>query len=312
MRFLQVTDHLNLVQGVSLRRVDNNNIHASFNQKASSLLIIRTSTNGSSTEQLFISRLLGGERILLLLLKIRSGNQGNKFILIIHHREFSFLRLLQHLVGLLQTDSFGRDRKLGTLRHKILNLDRWVLNEGSVTVRNNTHKTTSHFTSVCDGKGRESKSLFGLEDILKSIVGAQTDWVKDETVLVLLNLSNFGGLIFSLHVRVDNTNSSQKSHRGSHFMFGDSVHRRRNKGNLQLNVPCQLGRNIDISKSERDVTGHHDHIIVCIGHTGRVADENLGGSVPFGSRVEGLLVDISDLEALGGWFRHVDLFEVFK
>lgn len=63
-------------------------------------------------------------------------------------------------------------------------------------------------------------------------------------------------------------------------MLCDSIHWRRNEGDLQLDVSRQIRGNVDIAKGERDVAWHHDNIVVRICDTGRVPDKQLSCSVP--------------------------------
>ena len=86
---------------------------------------------------------------------------------------------------------------------------------------------------------------------------------------------HLGRLHFWSQVGVDNANASLQGHHDGHFVFCDSIHRTGNQGSLESNILGQLGRRVDLSNAESNMARHHDQVIVSIGHTSRVANENL-------------------------------------
>ena len=56
-------------------------------------------------------------------------------------------------------------------------------------------------------------------------------------------------------------------------MFRDGVHRTGNKWYLDGYFLGKFGGDVDIVKAEGDMTGHHDEIVVGVGHEGGIVDE---------------------------------------
>lgn len=72
---------------------------------------------------------------------------------------------------------------------------------------------------------------------------------------------------------MDDPNPTLECHGDGHFMFRDGVHRTRNKGYLDGYFLGKFGGDVDIVEAEGDMTGHHDEIVVGVGHEGGIVDK---------------------------------------
>jgi hypothetical protein len=76
-----------------------------------------------------------------------------------------------------------------------------------------------------------SKTLLCLDipNIANGVLGAHDDRIQNESVLILLDLLDHLGLVFSGAVVVNETDTTQKCHEDGHLVLGDSVHGRRHQ-----------------------------------------------------------------------------------
>lgn len=101
-----------------------------------------------------------------------------------------------------------------------------------------------------DGKTTESPLSLELLGLSNSGLGRKNNRVQDEAVLVSLNLSDHLGLILRGAVVVNDTQATQQSHVDGHVVLGDSVHRGREKGDLQRHTLGHGGIKRNIRSSE--------------------------------------------------------------
>jgi len=99
---LNVLDHLDLVHGVTLARVQDNDVQASLNEELETVLVLLTSTDRSGTDELLGIGELGGQGVVEVLHQIRAGKQRNDVAAGVNNGELSLLGLTENLVGLGQ------------------------------------------------------------------------------------------------------------------------------------------------------------------------------------------------------------------
>ena len=127
---------------------------------------------------------------------------------------------------------------------------------------------------------------------------------------------------------MNDSNASLKRHCDCHFVFGDSVHRGRNKWYSESDVTSKLRGKIDVAEGEMNVTRHHDDVVVSVGDASGILDKHLSSiepafvkannerevhrhlvkrgtrnvCLPFRTRIQGLLVDVGQLESFAAIF----------
>lgn len=63
-------------------------------------------------------------------------------------------------------------------------------------------------------------------------------------------------------------------------MLSDGVHGGGNERYLELDVPCQVRRDIDISECERNMARHDNDVIICVSNATTILYKYLRCSVP--------------------------------
>lgn len=274
---LKVLDDLKLVRGISLGGVDDDNVDASLNEGLRTVAVLWPSSDGGADEELLGLFVLGGAGEVTVLLQIGPGDEGNELVVLVDDGELALLGFLEELVGLLEADTLLGNRELVAGGHELADLDRKVVDEGGVTVGDDTDELSAHLASVRDGDAGITKGMLNVDDILDGVGGGEADGVGDETILVLLNLVNFGSLCLNAVVGVDDADASLESHLDGHLGLSDGVHGGRDERCLELDVLGKLGGNINLVEGKVDVAGHHNHIVIGVGYRGRVVAEDLLG-----------------------------------
>ena len=274
---LQMLDDLQLVGGVSLGGVDNDDVDASLDEGLGAVAILRPSSDGGTDEELLGLFVLGGAGEVAVLLQIGPGDEGDELVVLVDDGELTLLGFLEELVGLLEANALLGDSKLVAGGHELADLDRQIVDEGSVTVGDDTDELAAHLSSISDGDAGITKGVLDVDDILDGVGRREADGVGDETILVLLDLVNLGGLRLDAVVGMDDADASLEGHLDGHLGLSDGVHGRRDKGCLELDVLGKLGGDVNLVEGKVDVAGHHNHIIVRVGDGGRVVAEDLFG-----------------------------------
>jgi hypothetical protein len=135
---LNPLDHLDLVHTVTLGAVQDNDVETGLNELLETKLVLRASTNSSSTEELLAIGKLGGIREMLVLGQIGTRDHRNEVGVLVDDRELALLGLGKDLVGFEESDGLRSSDKV--LNHDIGDRLVKVLLELKVSVGNNTNK----------------------------------------------------------------------------------------------------------------------------------------------------------------------------
>lgn len=77
-----------LVSATSVQTHQDNHIHPSLHEEVQPIFVVVPCTDSSSAQQLFAG-ILGGQRIIPVLLQVSPGNYGHQLITVIHDRELT-------------------------------------------------------------------------------------------------------------------------------------------------------------------------------------------------------------------------------
>lgn len=104
---LDPLDHINLVHGVTLGGVEDDDVEAGIDEEAETLLVLGTSANGGTTEELLAVGQLGGQGEVLVLVQVGAGDHGDEVEVLVDDGQLALLRLGEDLVGLDKVDTGG-------------------------------------------------------------------------------------------------------------------------------------------------------------------------------------------------------------
>lgn len=110
---LDVLDHLDLVHGVTLTGVEDDNVETGINELLQTDLVLLTRADSGSSDQLLRVRKLGGEGVVQVLHQVRARQKRNEVEVLVDDRELALLRLVEDAVGLLQVHTVGGSDEIG-------------------------------------------------------------------------------------------------------------------------------------------------------------------------------------------------------
>lgn len=144
---LDPLDHVDLEGGVTLGRVQDNNIQTSSDQESKTITVIGTGSDGGTAEQLLGLGGLGGQGEVLVLKQVRAGQERAELALGVDDGELALLGLAQDLVGLLKGDTLLGNDEIGG--HAGLESERVVVDELDVAGSDNTNELGAELAVLC-------------------------------------------------------------------------------------------------------------------------------------------------------------------
>lgn len=145
---LDPADHLQLIDGVALRRVQDNNVEASLNEQSQTILVIGAGANGSADQELLAVSRLGSQGVILVLEQVRAGQKRDEAAFLIDDGKLALLGGLEDFVGFSESDTLLGNDQIGG--HDVLQLGGRVIVELNVTGSNNANKLAMQLAGICE------------------------------------------------------------------------------------------------------------------------------------------------------------------
>lgn len=152
---------LDLVDRVTLRGVEYNNVEASLSEKLEPVFVTRSSTDGSTAVELLALGNLAGVWIILVFEQVRAGDKGDEMTVGVNDRELALLSLAQETVGLLEGDRRGAGDNFSS--HDRLDGSLSVL-ELNVSTSNDTKELAVRRAGLGDRNTAEAELSLDLKD----------------------------------------------------------------------------------------------------------------------------------------------------
>lgn len=152
---------LDLVDRVTLRGVEYNNVEASLSEKLEPVFVTRSSTDGSTAVELLALGNFAGVWIILVFEQVRAGDKGDEMTVRVNDRELALLSLAQETVGLLEGDRRGAGDNFSS--HDRLDGSLSVL-ELNVSTSNDTKELAVRRAGLGDRNTAEAELSLDLKD----------------------------------------------------------------------------------------------------------------------------------------------------
>lgn len=144
---LDELDHLNLVHGVTLRRVENDDVKTGVNELLQAVLVLGTGTDGGGGDQLLGLGQLGSEGVVKVLHQVGARDKRDKVAVLVDDGELALLRLLKDGVGLGELDATLGSNEVG--RHDLGDGVVLVVVELNVTRSDDTQELGAKLAGLC-------------------------------------------------------------------------------------------------------------------------------------------------------------------
>ena len=93
--------------------------------------------------------------------------------------------------------------------------------------------------------------------------GAEEERITDNSVLRSLNLVYLICLSFNGHILMNNADTSLSCHCDGHTMFGNSVHARTHKGNVESDLLGEVSVKVYLIRNDFRVRRDQKHVVKC-------------------------------------------------
>ena len=221
---------------MAVSRINHDGIGTGIHQSLHTVEGINGHTDTSShTQTTFL--VFTSHGLILGLGDVLIGDQTDETVVLVDHRQFLDLVLLQNLgssdqVGLLM----GGHEVL--LRHDLLNGTIETTLETEVAVGDDTHKVV-----VIVNHGNTTDMIFrhDVEGLSHGRTLGDGDRIVDHTVLGTLYDSNLTGLVVDRHILMNNTDTTLAGDGNSHLTLGNSIHSCCHERNIQFDVARKAG-----------------------------------------------------------------------
>ena len=216
--------------------VDDNSINTRINQRLHAVEGVGSDAHASRHAQAAFL-VFAGHGLVLGLGDVLIGNQAHKAVILIHHRQFLNLMLLQY---------FGSGGKVGLLmgshqilaRHHIVNFALQPALKAQVAIRNDAHQVVLviyHWNTtdvILSHHGQR---------VGHGLATANGHGVVNHAVLSTLYNGHLAGLCLDGHILVNHTNATFAGNGNGHSRLRHRVHSSGHERYVQLNVPRKAG-----------------------------------------------------------------------
>ncbi len=217
-----------------MRRINNNKVEASFRQGSSALHPINRASSDSRASAQTIMRILGrvwkGDGFF----NVFHSYQTDAFFRIIHDKKLFNPVLMEKLFGFFFCHRvIGFDEIIGG--HKLAHRLFRIIRKTHITVGQNTNKTPGCFSNRNTGN---VILLHQKQCIFQRGIRRNCDWINNHARFKALHFAHFIGLLFDLHIAVDDPDTTILRHGNRHLMFTDRIHCGRKNRQMQCNRLC--------------------------------------------------------------------------
>lgn len=145
---LDVLDHLDLVHGVTLRRVENDNVETGINELLETGLVLGAGTDGGGSNQLLGLGELGSEGVVQVLHQIGARDERDEVAGVVNDGELALLGLLEDGVGLSELNAGLSSDELGG--HDLADRVAQVVVELDITGSDDTEELGAKLAGLCE------------------------------------------------------------------------------------------------------------------------------------------------------------------
>lgn len=148
MSLLDVLDHLDLVHGVTLRRVKDDNVETGINELLETGLVLGAGTDGGGSDQLLGLGELGSEGVVQVLHQIGARDERDEVAGVVNDGELALLGLLEDGVGLSELNAGLSGDELGG--HDLADRVAQIVVELDITGSDDTEELGAKLAGLCE------------------------------------------------------------------------------------------------------------------------------------------------------------------
>ncbi|OPZ64260.1 MAG: hypothetical protein BWY83_03232 [bacterium ADurb.Bin478] len=173
-------------------------------------------------------------------------------------RQFADFILPHDFVGLLQVGAFsGRQHLFG---HDFAGPH--VIADGVLDIFGG-QDTDEVAAVVHDRKAAEAVAFFqpSLLDFSQRLIDIEGDWFADQTVQMMFDPRHIAGLPVRIEIFMDDADTAVQRHGNRHIRFGNRIHCRAEKRDVEFDIAGETAGNIGFSGEKVGILGDQGNIV---------------------------------------------------
>ena len=240
---------------VAVSRVDDDHVHAGFNEQFKTFFGTGTHADRGACQQLAFA-VLGGIGMLGSLDDVFDSNEAAEVEVLIDH-EHAFKTVLVHqTLGFVEAGAFLDSHETIARGHHLAHGSFHTGFEAKVTVGDHAE----NMSAFDDRHAADAVFLTHADHVAHEHVGADRDRIAHNARFVALDLGDFSSLLLSGEILVNDADAAFLSHSDGQISFGNRVHsgghHRKIQGNFASQTRAQLhiaGENFRVGGDEQNV-----------------------------------------------------------
>ena len=240
---------------MAVRRVEHHGIHVLIDQRLHAVHHVGRDAHARGHAQAALG-VLAGVRMVLHLGYVLVGDESHQAAVVVHDGEFLDLVVEQHLGGVLKLRAVGGDQPVA--RHHVVDAALHVALEPQVAVGDDADQPAP---GVHHRNAADLVLLHQGEGVAHGVVLGDGDRIVDHAVLGALHAAHLRGLLGDRHVFVDDADAPLARQRDGQRGLRHGVHRRRDDGNIELDITRETGLQGDLPRQHFRKGGHEQHIV---------------------------------------------------
>ena len=250
--------------------VEHQGVDARLDQRARAVEDVVGDANGGGAEQTAVL-VLCGVRILYDLLYVLDGDEALEAEVFVHDGQLLDLVAAQDVLGLLERGALlAGDKALAG--HDLADAGVHVLFKFHIPVGDDADEPP---VRVHDRHAGDAELRHEGVRLLKGVVGAKGEGVRDDAVFGALYHIHLLGLRVYRHALVDDADAALARYRDGHAVFRHGVHCRAHDGGIEPDGLGKVGRQVHVRRENIALRGDKQHVV----KGQALADEALGKAV---------------------------------
>ena len=247
--------HVHHPFGMAVGCIDHHGIHLRIHQGLHPGQGVPGDAHGSGNTQA-AALVLAGVGPLLDLYNVLVGDQPDKLIFFVHHRQLLDLVFLQDVGSLFEVSELRGGDQVRLGHHIVDGLLRVAL-KAQVAVGDDAHEDMAR---IHDRDAADAIFIHDLEGVADECVLADGYGVQDHAVLRPLHFAHLVGLVLDGHVLVDHADAAFLGNGNGHGMLGHRVHGSRHHRDVEGDAAGELctgihlpGKYLTVCRKQQDI-----------------------------------------------------------
>ena len=238
-----------------MRGIQHHDIHLRLHKGLHALQHIGRNADGRAAQKpsLFV---LGGQRVLNLLLNILDGDETLQIEILVHNRKLLHTGLGQNRLGLLERNALPGCHQV-LCGHAFLDRTVEIFLKFQIPVCDDAHQ----LLSLGNGNAGNAELCHKVIGIPQGVLRREKERIRNNAVFRTFYPVNLLSLLLNRHILMDYADAALPRHSNRHAVLRHRIHTRTHQRDIQLNLFGQICGQIHLIGDHFRVGRHQKHVI---------------------------------------------------